>query len=246
MKYRVAKESERSGKWPKIFPPLSAEQTRISDDFIKHWLEVLPQRYSVVDDFNHRYVVECAPKTFVKTLEVGAGIGEHLKYEILTAEQERNYYAVDIRQNIVDALTKSSPQINAMVGDCQERMDFPDEHFDRILAIHVLEHLPNLPSAVKELHRLCCKANGVFSIVIPCEGSLAYSLARKISAQKIFEKRYKQSYKWYIEREHINLPHEIFEEIYPYFAIESSRYFPIPLKVKTFNLCIGATFRPRS
>jgi SAM-dependent methyltransferase len=238
-------DSSPGAKWPKTFPPLSAEQRRISDDFMAYWLEVLPQRYGIVDDFNHRYVVKNAPESFVTTLEVGAGIGEHLKYESLTAEQERNYYAVDIRQNVVDALAQSAPNINTVVGDCQERMDFPDGHFDRILAIHVLEHLPNLPRAIQELHRLCSKPNGVLSIVIPCEGSLAYSLARKISAQRIFEKRYKQSYKWFIEREHINLPHEIFEEIEPYFTLASSRYFPIPLKVTTFNLCIGATFRPR-
>ena len=46
-------------------------------------------------------------------------------------------------------------------------------------------------------------------VVIPCEGGLAYSLARRVSAQRIFEKRYGMSYRFFIESEHINVPREI-------------------------------------
>jgi len=232
-------------KWPKTFPPLTPEQVVISDDFMQHWHEVLPRRYGIVDEFNHNYVVKTAPQDFIRTLEIGAGNGEHLKYEKLNPEQKANYVAVDIRENMIAELRNQFPEIKAIVEDCQGRMDFADGYFDRILAIHVLEHLPNLPAAVREMHRLCDKGRGVLSIVIPCEGSLAYSIARKISAQRIFESRYKQSYRWLIEREHINLPHEIFEELSPYFVQTSSTYFPIPLKAEFCNLCIGATFKPK-
>lgn len=232
-------------KWPKIFPPLTPEQAAISDDFMKYWHEVLPRRYGMVDEFNHNYVVKTASKNFTRTLEIGAGNGEHLKYEKLDSEQKGHYVAVDIRENMVAELRGQFPEIRAVVGDCQQHMDFEEGYFDRILAIHVLEHLPNLPAAVREMHRLCDKNRGVLSIVIPCEGSLAYSIARKISAQRIFEARYKQSYRWFIEREHINLPHEIFEELSPYFSLDSSSYFPIPIKAEFCNLCIGATFTPK-
>jgi ubiquinone/menaquinone biosynthesis C-methylase UbiE len=233
-------------KWPKIFSPLTPEQCAINDDFVLYWHEVLPKRYGFVDEFNHKYVVKNAPSEFIYTLEIGAGTGEHLKYEVLNDVQKKNYHAVDIRENMIDELRGQFPFINAVVGDCQERMFFDDNHFDRVLAIHVLEHLPNLPAAVKEMHRLCNKKKGVLSIVIPCEGSLAYSLARKISAQRIFEKRYNQSYKWFIEREHINLPNEIFEELAPYFSLIKSTYFPIPVRAEFCNLCIGATFTPKN
>ena len=232
-------------KWPKVFLPLTPMQVQISDDFMKHWHEVLPQRYGIVDRFNHTYAVKAAPANFSRTLEIGAGNGEHLKYEKLSAEQKANYFAVDIRENMVTELRAQSPEVNAIVGDCQVAMDFDDGYFDRILAIHVLEHLPNLPAAVREMHRLCDKSRGVLSIVIPCEGSLAYSIARKISAQRVFEARYKQSYRWLIEREHINLPHEIFEELAPYFTAMSSSYFPIPVPLEFCNLCIGMTFTPK-
>jgi SAM-dependent methyltransferase len=232
-------------KWPKTLPPLSQEQVTISDDFMQYWHQVLPRRYGIVDEFNHRYVVNNAPNNFVRTLEIGAGIGEHLRYENLTSRQESEYFAVDIRANMIAEIARSFPRIQTIVGDCQQHLAFDDGFFDRILAIHVLEHLPDLPSAVREMHRLCDNRRGVLSIVIPCEGSLAYTFARKISAQRIFEKRYKQSYRWFIEREHINRPSEVFEELAPYFSLVKSTYFPIPLNFAFCNLCIGATFAPK-
>jgi SAM-dependent methyltransferase len=239
------KSNKSSTKWPKTFPPLTPEQIAISNDFVLHWHEVLPHRYSIVDEFNHNYVVKAAPLGFTRTLEIGSGTGEHLRYERLNEQQKANYVAVDIRENMVAEFRSHFPEIRAVIGDCQKRIDFDDGYFDRILAIHVLEHLPNLPEAVKELYRLCDKDRGVLSIVIPCEGSLAYSMARKISAQRIFETRYKQSYRWFIEREHINLPYEIFEEISSCFSLISSTYFPIPLNAEFCNICIGATFMPK-
>jgi len=239
------KNSRNEAKWPKQFPPLSQEQRSISDDFMKYWHDVLPNRYGIVDEFNHTYVVKHAPANFRRTLEIGAGSGEHMNYEKLTDEQTKNYVAVDIRENMVAELSRKFPGIQAVVGDCQKYMGFEDGHFDRVLAIHVLEHLPNLPEAVSEMYRLCDKNNGTLSIVIPCEGSMAYSLARRISAQRIFEKRYKQSYRWFIEREHINLPHEIFAELSRCFTMVSSTYFPLPVHLQFCNLCIGATFKPK-
>jgi SAM-dependent methyltransferase len=233
-------------KWPKQFPPLSPEDKHICDDFMEHWHDIFPKRYSIADRFNHEYVVRHRPAHFVRTLEIGAGLGEHLKYEILTDEQERNYVAVETRENMAQRLRQSFPRIQTHVGDCQERLAFPDGSFDRIIAVHVLEHLPNLPAALREMHRLCDKKTGTFSIVIPCEGGLAYSLARKISAKRIFEKRYKRPYHIFIGREHINVPWEIFAELKPYFEIVQSTYFPIPLKLEFCNLFIGATLKPKN
>ena len=232
--------------WPKTFPPLTAEQTYISHDFVKHWHEVLPRRFGIIDRFNHGYAVKHAPAGFHHTLEIGAGLAEHVAYEKLTLEQETNYVALELRENMVAAIHQRFPRLQAVVGDCQARLDFADSHFDRILAIHVLEHLPDLPRAVAEMHRLCHRPGGVFSVVIPCEGSPLYTLARRFSAQGIFERRYKQSYRWFIEREHINRPAEILAELARYFTIVHRTYFPLPfLPHPGFNLVIGLTLRPR-
>ena len=235
-------------KWPKKFPPLTEEQKNISDDFVAHWHTVLPSRYSIIDEFNHNYPVQHASPGFVNTLEIGAGLGEHLRYEKLTTEQRSNYLCLDLRDNMVEMIRQSFPDVQAIVHDCQKPLTtFSDGFFDRILAIHVLEHLPDLPSAISEIYRLIDKNRGVLSVVIPCEGGLAYGLARRLSAQRIFERRYKQSYKWFIEREHINKPFEILEELSPYFEVTNKTYFPLRfLPAQHLNLVIGLTLKPRS
>ena len=234
-------------KWPKVFPELTDEQKIISNDFMRHWHEVLASRqyYSLIEKFNHGYPINHIPHDFLRTLEIGAGLGEHIHYEKLSSLQRKNYVALELRENMAIKIREQHPDITTHVGDCQQRLPFPDNQFERILAIHVLEHLPNLPAAIKEMHRLCHKDKGYFSIVIPCEGGLAYSLARKISAQRTFEKRYKQPYKWFIEREHINQPAEIFAELAPYFYIQHRSFFPLFVPVINLNLCIGMTLRPK-
>lgn len=231
--------------WPKTVPQLSAEQKRISDDFMKYWLEILPQRYGVLDAFNHGYAVDNALGAFRTTLEIGPGNGEHLRYEKLSPEQRASYFAVDIRANVLAELRRRHPDVQCVLGDCQARMDFADGFFDRILAIHVLEHLPDLPAAVDELHRLCNKERGFLSAVIPCEGGLAYGLARKISSERIFRKRYGQPYKWFIEREHLSRPHEILAELERRFAVVHRRFFPLRVPAVWANLVIGVTLRPK-
>ena len=180
-----------TSRWPKTFPPLTQELERIRDEFVYAWHEELPRKYGAIERFNHLYPVKHAPKGFVRTLEIGAGLGEHVEYQVLTDEQRRNYVAVELRPAMADKIAERFPDIQVHVGDCQQRLDFPDGRFDRVVAVHVLEHLPNLPAAVHEMHRLCDKARGRFQVVIPCEGGPAYSLARRISAQRFFEKRYK-------------------------------------------------------
>lgn len=231
-------------KWPKVIPPLTPEQEAISLDFYHHWLQLLTSKYNMLEKFNHGYAVKAAKPGFCHTLEVGAGIGEHLHYENLSEEQIKNYVAVDVRESFIEKIHNTHPQVQALCGDCQDKLPFQNDHFDRIIAIHVLEHLPNLPAAIHEIYRLCNKQSGMFSIVIPCESGLAYSFARMISTRRIFKKRYNQSYNWFIKREHLNTPNEIFEEIAPYFKLESTTYFPLSVPFIFCNLVIGATFSP--
>jgi SAM-dependent methyltransferase len=236
----------QTAKWPKTFPPLTAEQQRINDDFMKRWHEVLPNRYGMIEKFNHTFPARHSRPGFKTTLEIGAGLGEHVNYEKLTPEQEQNYYALELRPNMAARIKANHPRIQAIVGDCQTRLDFPDGYFDRYIAVHVLEHLPNLPACLREAYRLLNRERGQLLVVIPCEGSPAYSFARKISAQRIFEKTYGMSYDVFIKREHINLPHEILAELNPYFTVREKSFFPLPfLPFILNNLCIGLVLQPR-
>ncbi|HWJ49581.1 MAG TPA: class I SAM-dependent methyltransferase [Solirubrobacteraceae bacterium] len=234
------------GKWPKATLPLTGEQRLAHDDFMKRWHEILPRRYRMVERFNHEFPVRNSRAGFSRTIEVGAGLGEHLEYERLTPEQEAAYSVVELRANMAERIRERHPQISVIVGDCQDRLPFADGHFDRYLAIHVLEHLPNLPACVAEAWRLLDKQRGQLLVVIPCEGSPAYALARRISAQPIFERTYRMPYRPFVEHEHLNRPHEILAELDRYFTVESRRFFPLAVvPVVLFNLCLGLALRPR-
>ncbi len=237
----------QSAKWPKILPPLTPEQKQRSDEFMKLWHEVLPNRYGLIEKFNHNFPVRHSTAGFKTSLEIGAGLGEHLHYEKLTPEQERNYYCNEFRENMAAEIRRRFPNVQTVVGDCQLRMSFADGFFDRVIAVHVLEHLPNLPATIREAYRLLNQSSGRFLVVIPTEGSLAYSLARKISAERVWNKRFGGGYAEFYKREHINLPHEILAELDPYFTIEARSFFPLLfLPFVSINLCIGLELKPRS
>lgn len=233
----------QSSKWPKRLPQLSREQLRIRDEFMALWHDELPQRYKIIERFNHGYPADRSRLLHggIRTLEIGAGLGGHLEFENLDAQE---YYALELRPEMAERLRRRYPQCRVMVGDCQKPLPFPGAFFDRILAIHVLEHLPNLPAAIREIHRVIRPA-GQLCIVIPCEGGIAYTLARNISARRLFERRFKQPYDWLIRSEHINLPDEILEELSVLFEVCHRKFFPLLIPVVTLNLCIGLTLRPR-
>jgi ubiquinone/menaquinone biosynthesis C-methylase UbiE len=233
--------SPARAKWPKRLPELTPEQVRIRDEFMALWHDVLPARFGLIERFNHRYPLRSRRPRGTRTLEVGAGIGGHLPYEDLSAQ---DYVAMELRPEMAESIRRRHPACRVVVGDCQRRIPFEDASFDRVLAIHVLEHLPDLPAALREVRRVI-KADGVLSVVIPCEGGLFYTFCRNVSARRIFEKRFRQSYDWCIASEHVNVPEEILEELSSAFRVEHSSYFPFALPVQGVNLCIGLTLRPR-
>ena len=227
-------------RWPKRLPALTEEQREIREDFHKYWLKILPSRYALVEKFNHSYPLRTLAPGVRRTLEIGAGRGNHLRFENLESQE---YVALEFRPELAEIIRASYPAVRVVVGDCQETLDFPDGYFDRVLAIHVLEHLPNLPRAVEQIHRVLSPV-GSFSVLIPCEGRLVYNMVRDMTSRPIFEKRYKQSFDWFIASEHINLPDEIISELRARFSIVHQTYFPLKIPIMGLNLIIGLTLTP--
>jgi len=232
--------SFNSNRWPKRLPALTEEQERIRKDFQEAWLEVLVDRYTLVEKFNHTYPLRTLSPRVRRTLEIGAGRGSHLRFENLESQE---YVALEWNPELAGIIGASYPAVRVVVGDCQEALDFPDGYFDRVLAIHVLEHLPNLPKTLEEVRRVLSPV-GLFSVLIPCEGGFAYTMARNLSARRIFERRYKQSYDWFVASEHINLPDEIISELRARFSIVHQTYFPLKIPIVGLNLIIGLTLTP--
>jgi SAM-dependent methyltransferase len=241
--------ANQRARWPKTFDALTPEQERIRDDFMKRWLEVLPQRYGAIERFNHRYPIQAWARHGrsheegrVRTLEIGAGLGAHIGYEDLS---HQDYHVLEMRQNLVSVLRQRYPAVHAVLGNAEESMPFVDQYFHRIVIVHVLEHLCNLPRALAEIDRVL-GPSGALCVVAPCEGSLAYSLARRISAQRIFEKTYRTPYAWFIEREHVNTYDEVRNELARRFRIVEEVRWPLPGLPLAMNLVVGLTMVRRT
>ncbi|MCC6278930.1 MAG: hypothetical protein IT289_13535, partial [Oligoflexia bacterium] len=110
-------------KWPKTIPELSAEQAKIRQDFMKLWHEILPAKYGVMEDINHRYALLEKPGNGVKTLEIGAGLGAHLEYENLTIQ---DYTANELRPQFAERIQERFPGVKTVVGDIQPGLDLPE------------------------------------------------------------------------------------------------------------------------
>lgn len=227
-------------EWPKAVPPLSKEQQFIIDDFMKYWHQQLPRRYVAIEKFNHTYPLRHLPtESRWRTLELGAGIGAHLAFESLDHQE---YHCIELRESMAEEIRRRYPSVITVTGDCQKRIPYEDAYFDRIVVVHVLEHLPNLPRAIDEVARVL-KPGGIFSVVLPCDPGLAYEIARKISAERLFRARYKVPYRWLVRREHINSPAEIMQQINRKFGIFDKIYYPLHVPLVNLNLCIGVTAR---
>jgi ubiquinone/menaquinone biosynthesis C-methylase UbiE len=141
---------------------------------------------------------------------------------------------------MAEEIRRRYPRVVTVTGDCQRRIPYEDAYFDRIVVIHVLEHLPNLPAALDEMGRVL-KPAGVLSVVLPCDPGVAYEISRKISAERLFKMKYKLPYRWLIRREHINSSAEILHAIRAKFEIFDTAYFPLLIPIVNLNLCIGVT-----
>ena len=221
--------------WPKNVPELTEEQRRIQDDWMRFYHERQPDDHARVVRFNHKYAARSTRPG--RTLDIGAGLGEHLRYEDLSSQE---YHAVELREDMAKAIRRDFPSVVTVVADCQQRLPYDDATFDRAIAVHVLEHLPNLPAALSEIRRLL-RPGGVLSVVIPCEGGLCYSLGRRVTTQRAFEKRYKTSYKWHIESDHVNRAREIIGELHHQFDVTDSTYFPTRVPLVDLNILVGLT-----
>jgi SAM-dependent methyltransferase len=240
---RTARDGDHDGatessvtEWPKPRPRLTAEEIRIQDDWIRYFHERLPSDHPRVLNFNHRYPLRSArPNT--RTLELGAGLGEHLRFEDLETQE---YHAIELRKSMAEAIYRDFPHVSTSIGDCEKRLPYPNNYFDRVIAIHLLEHLYNLPAALAEVQRVL-RAGGVLAAVIPCEGGFAYRLGRRLTTQRVFERRYGVPYDWHVRAEHPNRPDEVFEEIAKRFAIRDRAFFPLRVPIAHANLVIGIT-----
>ncbi|MBW2989042.1 class I SAM-dependent methyltransferase [Candidatus Woesearchaeota archaeon] len=93
-----------------------------------------------------------------KILNVGTGIGE----ELPLFEPLGEIHAVDKNEKAVKLIPS---KYHPTVGDA-ENLPYPDESFDTVFALDILEHVPGDKKAVSELRRVL-KKKGLMIITVP-------------------------------------------------------------------------------
>lgn len=233
--------SASSAKWPKTIPQLSPAQLAAREAWYIIWLERY-HNHSILDRFNSGFPASLPVPEHCRTLNIGPGIDQKLTAEEIGGQE---YHVLELREEFCKRLTERLPAERVHLGSIEERQPFPDGSFDRVIAVHVLEHLPNLPAALDEISRLLTP-DGVLDVVLPCEGGLVYSLARRVSSKRLFEKEFKMKYEPIIRSEHVSELWEVKEELAERFRAEKTRHYPFPVPLDTINIFVGYRFRKKT
>ena len=143
-----------------------------------------------------------------------------------------------VAQSRTEHLTKGRRKFAVQTA---EVLKFPDSHVDRLIATHVLEHLPQPHRVIKEWRRVI-KNGGMLSILIPTDPGLMWRLGRCLGprrralAQGI-------AYDYIMAREHINSANNLIALLRHYFPGADEHWWP--LRVPTIDLNLFVAFNAR-
>ncbi|GLQ51081.1 methyltransferase domain-containing protein [Dyella flava] len=171
---------------------------------------------------------------FSKVLEVGAGTGIHLSKVRHTFDE---YVMTDLNPPMLDQIRFENENKKGKVRVQPEdatRLTFADHSFDRLIATHVLEHLPQPHHVLREWNRVV-KPGGVMSIVLPCDPGLAWRVGRHFGPRRKFE-ALGIDYDYWMAREHINAITNLLAFIRYYYPESRESWWPLRVPSSDLNL----------
>lgn len=169
---------------------------------------------------------------FSKVLEVGAGTGIHIKH---IRHKFDEYWMTDLNTDMLECAAKASVNKQGRIVMKRENaceLSFPDATFDRLIAAHVLEHLPNPHEVLREWARVL-KPGGTLTLVLPCDPGMSWRFGRSVGVRKKFT-LIGMEYDYRMAREHINPINNLLSFIRYYF--ESYEEDWRPLKIPSIDL----------
>jgi len=236
------KTTTMPGVWPKAPDPLTSEESQILDEWRKYWHLELCTKIGVFDQYTAAFVKSLAARTPKggRTLEIGPGLTEVAK---LLDDVRTD--AIELDPYFATELQKALPGCNIVVGDIQDDMpELANESIDRVVAFHVLEHLRDLPKALRQIARILRK-DGFFDVMLPCEGGVMYALGRRVTTARYFKKKFNRDFSKFIAQDHVNSVAEVLEALKTDFEPVSSTYYPTRVPSPDVNLAVGLRLKKR-
>lgn len=188
-------------------------------------------------DIGHRYIARKGEDTNGIILDVGSGMGYHLKFEKIN--KNRRYICLDSDPQMLKKINK--PFVKTIVGNCGA-IPLKNNSVDVVIASHILEHLPNLKQDLGELKRVL-KKNGKVIIVLPADPGFLWNMLTYFSPSRARLKKIGIDYDVVMRHEHVNTFDKCLRTIRKEFKIIDEKYYPFFIKNHHFNLfvCLTAT-----
>lgn len=216
------------------------------------WLEHRSRFAEIYDNYNYSsplqaWVMRASHKLieknftdhdyFDKVIEVGAGTGEHYH---LVRHKFGHYLLTDMDHKTLDIASKKLAAEGEKTSfKIQEgnQLAYPDHSFDRLIAVHVLEHIYEPHLALKEWRRVI-KPGGVLSVLIPTDPGLAWRLGRNMGPRRNAI-RQGLAYDYLMAREHVNSCNNLIALLRHYFPVANESWWPLKVPSIDLNLFFG-------
>lgn len=187
---------------------------------------------------SHRLLESTLPTDFFASdiLEVGAGSGHHFAY---VANAPARYVMSDASDAMLAlAAARYTKEVSSgeLVIEKQDaaHLSYADGAFDRLIATHVLEHMPNPVAVLQEWNRVV-RPGGLISIVLPCDPGFAWRMGRHFGPRK-HSTRLGLPYDYLQAAEHINSIFNLVVFIRHHFDDVAELWYPARIPSADVNL----------
>lgn len=158
-------------------------------------------------------------------LDLGCGEG----FLISCLPDLKKIVGIDISKvalNKARKILKNKPNIQLSWGDAQ-KLNIPNQSFDKIICSETLEHLPQPEKAIKEIHRVL-KKNGLAIISVPDEKRIQFimKVAKFFFLDKLLHTmRKEKNYDWHLQQADKNFIFNISKNLFKVKKIHRTPYF---------------------
>jgi ubiquinone/menaquinone biosynthesis C-methylase UbiE len=200
------------------------------DDYHKNYYsglsgKLMRQNHIILEKFNFG--------SADKILEIGGGFHPHIDF---VKHEFKEYYCIDLEsaQDLKTFINKNHSKINFNYYD-GKKIPFPDNHFERIVISHCLEHILEPEKFTVEMMRVL-KKDGIISMALPCDPGVLYRIGRFFFKMVMKKRSEDYDHDYHAACEHVNSIFNLNVILKKKFNVIKEEFYPLKLKMIDLNL----------